>query len=217
MRPDLHVVPTGDGSLTLFSEQFNEHYHSTHGARQESMHVFIQMGLACVPLDLTPIHILEVGGGTLLNAWLTHTWVRENNREGIYHLVEAYPPTPESLRSFWSKTALSEAWLNVYAQPVPLALKGMTLEHRYRKLEEADLMESKYDLVYFDAFAPSKQPELWTADIFKKIYHAMAVGGILVTYCAQGQFKRNLKEAGFLVEALPGPPGKREMTRAKKA
>jgi tRNA U34 5-methylaminomethyl-2-thiouridine-forming methyltransferase MnmC len=216
MRPDLNIVPTADGSLTLFSTRFNAHFHSTHGALQESLHVFIQMGLACVPPNLNPIHVLEVGGGTLFNAWLTQNWLSKNNRTACYHIAEPFPPNLDLMQAFWAINPIGQDWLNFYARQLPLSSNTFSLEHRYAKLEEAELPESEYNLVFFDAFAPSCQPELWTEAIFKKIHHSMAAGGILVTYCAQGQFKRNLKQAGFKVEAIPGPPGKREMTRAQK-
>jgi tRNA U34 5-methylaminomethyl-2-thiouridine-forming methyltransferase MnmC len=217
MTPDQHIVVTADGTPTLFSKQFNEHYHSTHGARQESLHVFIQMGLASLPFTPNPIPILEVGGGTLLNAHLSQNWLIQNNRSAIYHIAEAYPPHPQTLNAFWANAPLPQNWMNLYGQPAPIHSQALSLEHRYNKLEEAELPASFYSLVYFDAFAPSKQPELWTTQVFLKLADSMTQGAILVSYCAQGQFKRNLKQAGFRIESLPGPPGKREMTRATKA
>lgn len=216
MHPEPHIVVTADGSPTLFSKRFNEHYHSTHGARQESLHVFIQMGLAAMPSYLNPIFILEIGGGTLLNARLSQDWLIQNNRFANYHIVEAYPPSLDTLNTFWAESPLPKNWLELYSNPQPACSDSLHLEHRYLTLEEAELPNSFYNLVFFDAFAPSKQPELWTTEVFIKIFLAMKQNAVLVTYCAQGQFKRNLKEAGFRIEALPGPPGKREMTRAVK-
>jgi len=216
MNTDPYIVATADGSPTLFSNRFNEHYHSTHGARQESLHVFINMGLANIEHSLFPIAILEVGGGTLLNAKLTEDWLFQNNQKASYHIAEAYPPGADILEKFWKNTPLSKDWYAFYSQQNTLQSEALILEYPYRKIEDATLPASFYNLVYFDAFAPSKQPELWTTLVFKKIAESMAAGGILVTYCAQGQFKRNLKQAGLLVQNLPGPPGKREMTRAIK-
>ncbi|MBM3171385.1 MAG: tRNA (5-methylaminomethyl-2-thiouridine)(34)-methyltransferase MnmD [Bacteroidetes bacterium] len=217
MNPEPYIVSTADGSKTLFSKRFNEHYHSTHGARQESLHVFIKMGLASLSPSLFPIKILEVGGGTLLNARLTEDWLIHHQHNACYHIAEAYPPNLDTLKEFWEDAPLPFDWYGFYSHKKTIQSEALTLEYQYGKLEEAILPKSFYNLVYFDAFAPSKQPELWTNSIFAKIADSMLPGGSLVTYCAQGQFKRNLKQVGFSIENLPGPLGKREMTRAIKA
>ncbi|MDA0930755.1 MAG: tRNA (5-methylaminomethyl-2-thiouridine)(34)-methyltransferase MnmD [Bacteroidetes bacterium] len=216
MNPDLRIVPTKDGSNTLFSEQFKEHYHSVHGARQESMHVFIQMGLAHILPQYKHLNVLEVGGGTLLNARLSFEFLNSSQKTCSYHIAEAYAPNLETMEQYWMNSDLNKGWLHFYQRQQPLQLQGFNLQHRYLKIEDAPLPKQFYHLVYFDAFAPNTQPELWQVSIFNRIAEAMVPGGILVSYCAQGQFKRNLKQAGWKVEAIPGPPGKREMTRACK-
>lgn len=213
-RRELQV--TADGSHTLFVPAMDEHYHSVNGAVQESMHVFIEAGLRRV--GKPEVRILEIGFGTGLNAFLT---LRERERTGIqtilYYSVERYPLEPavtEALNygsHIWTEreelfTALHAAPWNV---PAEIA-EGFVLQKIEGDASTCEL-PGEIDLIYFDAFAPDKQPEMWTPALFRRLAVCMAPGGILVTYCAKGEVRRRLAETGFRMERLQGPPGKRHM------
>ena len=220
----LEIKKTKDGSNTLYVPALNEHYHSVHGALQESQHVFIKHGLEHVLTTKTDIKILEVGFGTGLNAILTIPFALSQKAFIQYDTLEKYPLSEKLVeRLHFEQFILNPELQDYYRQmhhcnwnePVTL-MPFFTLQKINEGLEDFFPPEAYYDIIYFDAFAPEKQPELWTEEIFRKLYQATRPGGILVTYCAKGSFKRNLKAAGFEVEALPGPPGKREMTRGLK-
>lgn len=228
-KAKVEVRRTGDGSSTLFVPALQEHYHSRHGARQESAHVFIQAGLA--PLLAAgagqagqPLRVLEVGLGTGLNALLTLEAALPPNGAATvaYDALETYPLPPAivaTLQPEWDAHGEPLAGLFAALHAAPwdepiLLLPGFTLRKLLVALEQTALPASHYNLIYFDAFAPEKQPELWTAAIFEQLYATAAPGAVLVSYCAQGQFRRHLRAAGWRAERLPGPPGKREMTRA---
>lgn len=220
----LEIRQTKDGSNTLYVPELNEHYHSVHGALQESQHVFIKHGLEHVLNSKKDIKILEVGFGTGLNAILTYPFALAQKAFIQYDTLEKYPLTDEVVAQLhFEKVILNPELQDVFQQmhkaawnePVGL-IPYFTLQKIHETLEEFVPPHAYYDLIYFDAFAPEKQPELWSDEMFKKLYKATRPGGILVTYCAKGSFKRSLKAAGFEVEALPGPPGKREMTRGLK-
>ena len=224
----VEVRTTADGSPTLYVPALNEHYHSHHGAAQESRHVFIGAGLR--PLleagmgQQQPLRLLEVGLGTGLNALLTLETAQAHAATIAYDGYETLPlplATVVALAPQWDGTpVLQKAFYQLHAAPWGEAFAlapGFELTKLLAEMQAAQLPPALYDLIYFDAFAPDKQPELWTEDIFKKLYDAAAPGSVLVSYCAQGQFRRNLRAAGWLTEKLPGPPGKREMTRARKA
>lgn len=214
------IVESGDGSHTLRVESLKEHYHSHKGAIQESMHVFLAMGLDAFPLD-AEVSILEVGFGTGLNALLT--LLNQGSRRIHYTSLEAYPLEPalalqlnypertrvEGARSIYE--ALHHAEWNQAAAIRP----GFILE-KWSKPLQSFVTEKNYNLVYYDAFAPHAQPELWEPAIWEKLIAMMHPGAVLVTYCAKGQVRRDMQSAGFEVERLEGPPGKREMLRAKK-
>ncbi|MCH8553857.1 MAG: tRNA (5-methylaminomethyl-2-thiouridine)(34)-methyltransferase MnmD [Schleiferiaceae bacterium] len=220
MHRELRV--TADGSSTIFVPVWDEHYHSIHGAVQESMHVFITNGLSAFA-TLPSLSILEVGLGTGLNALLTAFSIAEV-QQVHYTALEAYPIESalwqhlnySSVLSFQNSQALFE---KLHRAPWETAFP---LTENFRLLKVQATLEAwqptpnEYHLIYFDAFAPSAQPELWTEAIFLKLYTALQPGGSLVTYCAKGSVKRAMKAVGFQVEALPGPPRKREMTRASK-
>jgi tRNA U34 5-methylaminomethyl-2-thiouridine-forming methyltransferase MnmC len=225
----VEVRTTADGSPTLYVPALNEHYHSHHGAAQESRHVFIEAGLrplleAGLGQNGHPLRLLEVGLGTGLNALLTLETAETAAATVAYDGYETLPLPPATVAALapqWAATpALSGAFYRLHAaawgEAGPLA-PGFTLAKMQAPVQAAELPAATYDLIYFDAFAPEKQPELWTEAVFKKLYAAAAPGAVLVSYCAQGQFRRNLRAAGWLTEKLPGPPGKREMTRARKA
>jgi tRNA U34 5-methylaminomethyl-2-thiouridine-forming methyltransferase MnmC len=228
----IEVRTTADGSPTLYVPTLNEHYHSHHGAAQESRHVFIEAGLR--PLldaglgqpDEGPVCILEIGLGTGLNALLTIEAAVEAQAIIDYDGYETNPLPPAVLAALvpqWdNNTFLKAAFEQLHAAPWGWNESFQFDEVRrmtkiQQPIQNADLLVNRYNLIYFDAFAPEKQPELWTEAVFAKLYAAAAPGAVLVSYCAQGQFRRNLRAAGWLTEKLPGPPGKREMTRARKA
>lgn len=216
MRPELRI--SEDGSSTLYRADLDEHYHSFHGAIQESMHVFIEAGLKKAT-QKSALNILEVGFGTGLNALLTMLYVPE--RLVHYHALEKYPVAtdltaainyPQLLGGDEVRRSFNAMHACAWGQEVAIQPQFLLTK------QEVDLCdfqsENLYDLVYFDAFAPDKQPELWTDAIFKSIYGMMAEKGILTTYSAKGSVRRSLQAAGFVVERIPGPPGKREMLRA---
>lgn len=213
------LVITKDNSPTLFVPELDEHYHSVHGALAESRHVFIGAGLNLFAGSKTELKILEMGFGTGLNAWLS--W-KEADRAGFklrYHSLEKYPVTIEEANSlkFVDELQVNE-FLKLHESPWQ---KWQDLSPFFSLCKDQVDLRSfepilKYDLVYFDAFAPSAQSELWTKQVFEKLFKSMEDGGILVTYCVKGEVRRNMKAAGFEVEKIPGPPGKREMARARK-
>jgi len=211
---------TEDGSHTLFVPDLNEHYHSTHGAIQEAMHVYINAGFRFCEKD--PIHILEIGFGTGLNCFLTLAETLKQNRKVVYHSIELYPVQKDQINhlnytnqvDFSDKDIFTKLHSADWNREV-----NITTNFILNKLQ-ADLrlfdFPAKYDLIYFDAFAPDIQPELWTQDIFEKLYKCLNTDAILTTYSTKGIVKRALRAAGFEVKRLPGPPGKRQMLRAKK-
>ena len=224
----IELRTTADGSPTLYVPALDEHYHSTHGARQESRHVFIEAGLR--PLlaaglgQSSPLQVLEVGLGTGLNALLTLEAAQAAGALIGYDGYETFPLPAAAVTALapqWTanKAGLGSAFKQLHAASWGIVLEideTLFLTKIQQPVQQADLGAEVYDLIYFDAFAPEKQPELWTEAVFAKLYAAAAPGAVLVSYCAQGQFRRNLRAAGWLTEKLPGPPGKREMTRARK-
>jgi len=212
---------TADGSHTLYVPALQEHYHSINGALQESNHIFIKYGLNAV--TKTNISILEVGFGTGLNASLSASKAASNNLTIQYTALEKYPLESAEIQalnypSLVNTEGFAELFLSIHQSPwgknVLVAPGFSILKHQ---IDLADFSaHEEFDVIYFDAFAPAVQPELWTAGIFSQMFKALKPKGILVTYCAQGQVKRNMKAAGLTIERLPGPPGKREITRARK-
>lgn len=215
------LFETQDGSHSLMSERFGVSYHSKYGAIQESRHVFIEAGLAAVLSRKEHVRIFEMGFGTGLNAFLALHYCQQSRKSCHFETVEAFPiPAPDSRQfNFPSQLgaeaaafyALHDAPWNELAAITP----DFTLLKWQMLVADAPLTGG-FDVVFFDAFAPSSQPELWESPILSKMYDALAPGGIFVTYCAKGVVKRTLRDVGFTVEGIPGPPGKREMTRATK-
>lgn len=214
---------TEDGSHSLFIEELDEHYHSIYGAIQESKHVFIEAGLQCFS-DKSEINILEIGFGTGLNALMTLLENEKLTKQIKYTGIEAYPVTIKEANSLNYIQELNipdfeiqflELHQSEWERPIKIK-SNFTLTKRQEKFENLTLDDNSIDLIYFDAFAPSAQAHLWTEAIFKVLFKSLKSGGILVTYCAKGSVKRTLKSVGFILEALPGPKGKREMTRALK-
>ncbi len=223
----MEIKITNDGSHTLYNAALNENYHSMHGAFDESVHVFIEAGLKPVLQEKIGIYLLEVGFGTGLNAWLTACQVQEHFPDRLVSYVALEPnPVPADIVKKLNYPQVSNGYMYMQAlynqlHAVPWDKESKIHKDRFhiRKLP-VTLEDFKpywlFDLIYFDAFAPSKQPELWEKDMLQKIYDVTVPGGILVTYCAKGKFKRDLRDIGWQVESLPGPTGKREMTRAIK-
>ncbi len=217
------VFLTDDGSHSFFSEQFGVSYHSTHGAIQETQHIFIDAGLKNVlQQDLAEIVILELGFGTGLNALMT--WIEaEHLRQKIRYITyEMYPLSIEDAEVLNYQTQLHfpadifRAMHNCSWNECHELSPYFLFEKRLASIESIDF-HSSIHLIYFDAFAPEIQPQLWEQPIMQKMYDALCVNGVLTTYCAKGKVKRILKEVGFKIEPLPGPPFKREITRAVKA
>ena len=212
---------TSDGSSTIHLPDWNENYHSTHGAIQESKHVFISKGFDAV--NLSEISILEIGFGTGLNCFITFLEAQAKNKSINYVGVEAYPVTKEEALKLNYVTELNVAdqqsvFDAIHKYPWEEKQKidsNFWLTKRKQFFKEIT-DKNQFDLIYFDAFGAEHQPELWTAVVFEKMYAALKVGGILVTYAAKGSVRRAMQEVGFRVERLDGPPGKREMLRAVK-
>ena len=213
---------TNDGSDTFYSEHFNSAYHSYHGAFQESNHIFINEGLARIHQKLNKINLLEYGFGTGLNAILSFRYALKHNLHINYTGIEAYPLTLQQIKllnySSWFDHGVIEKFDLMHKAAWN---QNIAISHVFtlRKMDIDFLVfnhQNQFDLIYLDAFSPSKHPEAWQAKNLTQAYDALRDEGLLITYCAQGQFKRNLKAAGFEVQARPGPPGKREITLAWK-
>ena len=221
--PDIKLIVTSDGSHSLLNEALNETYHSVHGAIQESLHVFIKNGLSYFLEKHSPaeVSIFEVGFGTGLNALLTVQAMQSPNVALKYVSIEAFP-IGEALwagLNYTKTLGFEDTFAFLHRSPWEVVNKisgHIELLKLQTTLEKVQLKDGSFDLVFFDAFAPSKQPELWTIDMLRKVVLAMKSGAVFVTYCAKGQLKRDLKELGLNVETLSGPPGKKEMVRAVK-
>ncbi|MGK7397017.1 MAG: tRNA (5-methylaminomethyl-2-thiouridine)(34)-methyltransferase MnmD [Candidatus Cyclobacteriaceae bacterium M3_2C_046] len=219
---NLKLILTRDGSHTLLNTTLNETYHSLHGAVQESKHVFIKHGLQYLH-ERQPkrrLNLLEIGFGTGLNTWLTLLWQINYKIPVNYIALEPHPLNIDLVKQLNYPESSSQSDIFLFeaihaagwGKPVEIE-PGFTLTKLRDSLEKIDL-QSEFNLVFFDAFAPSKQPDIWNLKNLKKIHEHLEKPGILVTYCSQGQFKRDLKGLGFSLEVLPGPPGKKEMVRA---
>jgi len=212
----LQLITTEDGSHSIYNPDLKEHYHSTHGAIQESRHVFVEAGLNEVRKTKTAIRILEIGFGTGLNCLLSAIESLEKGLSIEYTSLEPFPLSDHliSLLNYPETLGHGDLFNLMHSTDQgELSITGNFLLHRSRESLLTFLPPVKYELIYFDAFAPDVQPELWSEAVFQKLFDCLVPGGLLVTYCAKGQVKRNMKKAGFRIERLPGPPGKREMTR----
>jgi len=216
----IQLKTTADGSHTLYVPELNEHYHSIHGAVQESNIIFIGAGFDRCQAD--QLNIFEVGFGTGLNTLLTALKSVSGNRVVNYTTIEKYPVAVPILRSlnhhlFAGKSGKELSDL-IHLAPWD-SWVGIGKNFNLRKIN-GDIsdypLKGKYNLIYFDAFGPDKQPEMWTPEVFASIASVTEKGGALVTYSAKGEVKRNLKACGFEVTLLPGPPGKRQIIRAVK-
>lgn len=219
------IITTADGSNTIHLVEWDEHYHSIHGAIQEANHVFIKHGLLFFVESFpksSSIAILEIGFGTGLNAYITLIKTEQLKVAIDYVGVEAFPITDEELGALnyseQLETTKSEEFNSIHAVPweeKQSITPQFSLTKQKKFFTEINDQE-KFDLIYFDAFGARVQPELWTEEVFQKMYNAMRPNGVLVTYSAKGSVRRAMIAVGFSVEKLPGPPGKREMLRARK-
>jgi len=219
------IITTKDNSKTLLISDLNETYHSTHGALTEAQHIFIKNGINQLKnIKNTKISIFEMGFGTGLNAILTYQFATKNGLSIDYKTIEKYPISFEEIESLDYVNELKLENLskiyNEMHQVNPKLLTLLTKQFSFTKYHEdiklLNLPKTSLDLIYFDAFAPQHQPDLWTEEVLSKMYNALKPNGFLITYCAQGKFKRTLKSIGFSVIGLDGPPGKREITKAIK-
>ncbi len=212
------ITKTADGSTTIYIPEMDENYHSHHGAIQEARHVFIKHGLeSLVQEDIT---VFEMGFGTGLNALLTLEFARRQKKQVRYLGLEAYPVESEMIEKLNYLEGIGKEFRNDFeamhkaAWDQTIAIHELELTKIHQKIEEFQPKIDSIDIIYFDAFGPRAQSDMWELPVLEKMATMLKPGGILVTYCAQGQFKRHLKSLGFEIERLPGPPGKREMTRA---
>ena len=217
------LITTADGSHSLYRADLDETYHSRHGAIQESMHVFIHQGLDFLTglTDKKQIAVLEIGFGTGLNALLAAEAASRTGRAITYTSLEALPVA----EPLWSELNYAQdpqeqaRFESLHRAPwgvLTAIQRDFGLLKMHQTLQEAVLTPGLFDLVFFDAFAPAKQPEMWELPMLDKVTQAMGDKSVFVTYCAKGQLKRDLRDLGLQVETLPGPPGKKEMVRAVK-
>ena len=217
------IITTSDGSKTIHLPEWDEQYHSKHGAIQEAYHVFIEMGFFYFlnSFQSKKIKILEMGFGTGLNAFITLIEAKKRNSIVHYTGIEAYPIVNKEINQLNYHQQLKdseEEFLSLHNAPWEIETginTNFTLLKRKQFFSEIK-DQNKFDLIYFDAFGARVQPELWTEEIFKNMFEVLKQNGVLVTYSAKGSVRRALQSVGFTVERLPGPPGKREMLRACK-
>ncbi len=213
---------TADGSHTLFLPQLNEHYHSVNGAIQESRHIFIHAGLN--QIEKKDIQLLEIGFGTGLNALLTLAELMRNDlsQHLVYHSVERYPLDINIVEKLNYGRLLGEEEQDLFIR-LHRAVWGEEVQitsdftlHKIKGDSNCCELPNGIDLIYFDAFAPGKQPEMWNQTIFDKLFAVANPGALILTYCAKGIVRRSMQSAGFIMEKLPGPPGKRHILRGTK-
>lgn len=215
------IIITSDGSTTIHLSDWNEQYHSKHGAIQEAYHVFIKNGLEYLAKE--NVSILEIGFGTGLNTFITFLEASKKQQKISYTGIEGYPVLSHEIEKLNFVAELkAEKFASVFEtihscswEKNHMISENFQLTKRKQFFEDFDDLNS-YELIYFDAFGARVQPELWSVEIFRKMHHALKIDGILVTYAAKGSVRRAMQSVGFKVERLPGPPGKREMLRAIK-
>ena len=222
----MQLITTADGSHTLFSEEFNEIYHSRFGAMDESLHVYIQSGLQYYVAANHPaqLRIFEMGFGTGLNALLSLIEAPKQHLKIYYEAVELYPISIETVKELNYSAIIENEKYRPPFHSMHLSTWGtentitpdFILKKVKASLGDYSIANNSFHIIYYDAFAPEVQPELWTEDIMRKMYDALVPGGVLVTYCSKSAFRRALKAAGFTVQKLPGQRGKREIVRAVK-
>jgi len=219
------LIATKDGSFTIALPEKNVTYRSVYGAIQESRHVFINAGFNYVSRSVPGadvLYLLEIGLGTGLNAFLTFLETEKAARAVHYTAVEPYPITMEEIAqlnycSQLNRDDLKEWFFNLHQCEWERDISLRLLFTIYKSAKSLlDLPAKKYHLIYFDPFAPASEPELWSQPIFETLHSMLLPGGVLVTYSSKGEVRRTMLNAGFAVEKIPGPPGKREMIRAIK-
>jgi len=218
------IITSEDGSHTIELIGQNEQYHSTHGAVQESNHVYIKHGLERIAENRKQIHILEVGMGTGLNVLLTFQYALKYQLDIHYTAVEAYPLEEQIYRQLnYSHIIDDDSLASIFNRIHESQWnEEMSLNNSFRfikideKIQEVPLKDAYFNLVYHDAFNPNLEPNLWDEELFRKIYKSMTANGLLTTYSTKGIVKRALKACGFMIQKKPGPPGKREILNAVK-
>ena len=220
----LELVTTADGSKTIYNSEVSENYHSKHGALQESRHVFLKSGLEYF-LEHNPtseVNVLEVGLGTGLNFLLSADYCTDNQISLDYTGIEAYPLTNELISQTGYDEYVSASLWDSFIKEYPDSLKHPVKINPYCQLQTAHcqlanfISNKQYDVIYFDAFASARQPEMWDEEAITHTIQFLKIGGVFVTYAITGNLKRTLKSLGLQVEKAPGAPGKREMLRAIK-
>lgn len=211
-------VKTADNSYTLFSQKYNQNYHSINGAVTESSHIFIKLGLRS--FENRKIRILEIGYGTGLNAILSYCENVILKNEIFYQAIDIFPIELNTLQELGYVEICKDCNVSLPDFAENWDSEIQIGENFILKKQKCDLLdffsETTYDLIYFDAFSPDVQPEMWTESIFKKLAYILNPGGILVTYCSKGIVKQNMRAAGFVVKRYKGPPGKHHVIRATK-
>lgn len=218
------IITTADGSKTIHLESWNEQYHSKHGAFQEANHVYINKGFLhrVDTFQGNTIEVLEIGFGTALNAMLTFTESIKQSLKINYTAYEAYPVQELELEALNYESKFPSNYVDFFKKMHTVSWNEFfeIAPHFFlnKQLKKFDQLEAAntYDLIFYDAFGPRVQPELWTEKLFQKMFNSLKNNGILVTYCAKGSVRRTMQAVGFNTERLPGPPGKREMLRATK-
>lgn len=226
MSDTLRIITTDDGSHSIYHEELKETYHSFHGAFRETIHVYMLYGMDAWLMrnpSKRPIRIFEVGFGTGLNAWLTLVWAEQNQIPVLYHTIEPFPLSEEIYsrlnyieqdHSIWHYHKYFQALHDTPWNEGVILSEYFNMKKENIKLEDAQLYPA--DVVFFDAFAPKKQPDVWKKEVLGKVIKVMNTGAVFTTYCAVGKLRRDLNDLGLEVEILPGPLGKKEMTRAWK-
>lgn len=222
------IITTADGSHTVQIQEWNVTYHSHHGAIQESLHVFIEAGLRYWCNRQEPgsvIRIFEMGFGTGLNAFLTAIEAEKRNMPVHYTTVEKYPLAAAEARNLnyahlvQQESLFAQLHQSIWDEAVCIN-SNFTLHKLHTDLasyaHKSEASGERFNIIYYDAFAPAAQPELWSKELFEDLYRLLLPGGVLTTYCSKGDVRRALQAAGFAVTKLAGPPGKREMVRAEK-
>jgi len=216
------IIKTADGSSSIYLPDWDESYHSKHGAIQEAYHVFIKQGLDLFK-DASEVNILEIGFGTGLNCFITFLESKKRSLQINYNGVEAYPLKAEEISQLNYVEQLKAKEFTEFFDKIHTVAweEKYQIDSNFNLLKRKQLFKNisdinKFNLIYFDAFGARVQPELWTEEIFKIMYNSLKENGVLVTYSAKGSVRRAMQSVGFLVKKLPGPPGKREMLRGTK-
>lgn len=224
MNSSLSLVVTNDGSATIYDASIGEHYHSQHGALQESLHVFIRAGIEYVfaNTDVKNVRILEIGFGTGLNFILSSEWIEKQSFTMEYEAIESSPLDLDMIRNLDYSWSSKERW-NHYCALYPSFFSNeviafserISFRGHHTEVQRFEV-DNNYDLIYYDAFSAQHQPEMWDKDVLDRVCSHLVRGGVFVTYSITGNLKRTLKELGFKIEKLKGSLGKREMLRAIK-